>query len=135
MKNMFRNEAVSIEIHVPFKFVRQRKSCRTEIICDDIQKAQESNFNIALVKALTKAWYWNNKIINGSAFSFEEIAYQEEISSTYVGKISRLNYLAPEIVTAIVQGRQPKSLLLTDLMGNFPDIWEEQLLHFKFKEE
>lgn len=133
MSNILEKEEINVRIHVPFRFVRQKRGRLTEIIGDNIQKAQESNFNVTLVKALTKAWYWNNKIISGSASSFEEIAYKEGISSTYVGKIARLNFLAPEIVTAIVQGKQPKHLLLADLMGNFPDIWEEQLLHFKLK--
>jgi hypothetical protein len=34
--------------------------------------------------------------------------------------------LAPDIVEAILDGRQPKGLRLAELLGNRPVVWEEQ---------
>lgn len=120
-----------ITIHVPFEFHKQ-KGRRPQIIQKVPLDQRETNVNITLIKALAKSWYWNSKISNGKAASTEEIAHQENISGSYVAKIMRLNYLAPEIVTAIIDGKQPKTLLLADLMGNFPDMWEDQKKQFGF---
>jgi hypothetical protein len=38
----------------------------------------------------------------------------------------RLALLAPDIVEAILDGRQPKGLRLAELLGNGPVVWEEQ---------
>jgi hypothetical protein len=39
-----------------------------------------------------------------------------------------LTCLAPEIVEAILDGRQPKGLRLAEVLGNGPLGWEEQRL-------
>jgi hypothetical protein len=44
----------------------------------------------------------------------------------------RLTLLAPNIVEAILDGRQPKGLALTDFMEPFPVQWEEQRVRFGF---
>jgi hypothetical protein len=48
----------------------------------------------------------------------------------YVSRILRLTLLAPEIVEAILDGRQPAELQLDDLVEGFPLEWEGQRLHF-----
>ena len=44
----------------------------------------------------------------------------------YVSRAMRLALLAPDIVEAILDGRQPKGLRLAELLGNGPVVWEEQ---------
>jgi hypothetical protein len=48
------------------------------------------------------------------------------VNATYVGRVLRLTLLAPEIVEAILDGRQPTELQLDDLLEAFPLQWEEQ---------
>jgi hypothetical protein len=43
-----------------------------------------------------------------------------------------MTQLAPDIIEAILNGRQPYSLNLTDFMKPFPNGWEEQRQHFGF---
>ena len=38
----------------------------------------------------------------------------------------RSTCLAPDIVEAILDGRQPKGLRLAEMLGNGPFVWEEQ---------
>ena len=62
----------------------------------------------------------------------EEIAAAEKINVSYVGRVLRLTLLAPEIVEAILDGRQPAGLTLTALMPPLAVGWREQteaLLH------
>jgi hypothetical protein len=49
-----------------------------------------------------------------------------------VGRILRLTLLAPDIVEAILGGRQPAQMTLAVLMRRFPVLWSAQrseLLH------
>ena len=57
---------------------------------------------------------------------FAEIAAAEKINESYVGRVLRLTLLAPDIVEAILGGRQPAGLQLDGLMRRFPVGWREQ---------
>ena len=46
--------------------------------------------------------------------------------SSYVGRVLRLTLLAPDVVEAILGGRQPAEMTLAALMRQFSVIWEEQ---------
>ena len=48
------------------------------------------------------------------------------VNATYVSRVLRLTLLAPEIVEAILDGRQPAELQLDDLLEGFPLDWEGQ---------
>ena len=45
---------------------------------------------------------------------------------TYVSRVLRLTLLSPEIVEAILEGRQPAELQLDDLLKGFPLEWAAQ---------
>jgi hypothetical protein len=46
------------------------------------------------------------------------------VHATYVSRVLRLTLLAPDIVEAILDGRQPAELRLEDLLAGFPLEWE-----------
>lgn len=48
------------------------------------------------------------------------------VNATYVSRILRLTLLAPDIVKAILDGRQVAALQLDDLLVGFPLEWERQ---------
>ena len=52
------------------------------------------------------------------------------VNATYVSRVLRLTLLAPEIVEAILDGRQPAGLRLDDLLDAFPLEWERQREHW-----
>jgi hypothetical protein len=52
--------------------------------------------------------------------TIREIANAEKINETYVGCVLRLTLLPPDIVEAILSGRQPAGLQLDGLMKRFP---------------
>ena len=49
----------------------------------------------------------------------EEIAAAENINASYVSRVLRLTLLAPEIIEAILDGRQVASLTVPSLMKPF----------------
>lgn len=78
------------------------------------------------VEALAKAHGWRRRIDSGQAKSITGLAEQEAVTVAYVCRLLPLTCLAPEIVEAILDGRQPKGLRLAELLGNGPLVWEEQ---------
>jgi hypothetical protein len=63
---------------------------------------------------------------SGNYATIREIAAAEKINETYVGRVLRLTLLAPEIVNAILSGRQPDGITLEQLMKQFPIEWRNQ---------
>ena len=58
--------------------------------------------------------------------TLEDLARAKGVNATYVSRVLRLTLLAPEIVEAILDGRQPAELQLDDLLEGFPLDWEGQ---------
>ena len=85
-----------------------------------------------LVRALAKAYYWQNLIDTNRYKSIDDLSRQRNMNASYISRILRLNQLAPQIKKAILDGTQPRQLSLQDMQTPFPDIWDEQLTHFGF---
>jgi hypothetical protein len=79
-----------------------------------------------MIKALGRAFRWRKLLEAGVYVTVEEIAEAEKINTSYVSRILRLTLLAPEIVEAILDGRQPAEITLAGLMRPFPVVWREQ---------
>ena len=62
----------------------------------------------------------------GAVSTVREIAAKEKINGSYVSRVLRLTLLAPAIVEAILDGRQPAEMTLPKLMKPFPVEWGEQ---------
>jgi hypothetical protein len=80
-----------------------------------------------MVKAIARAFRWREMLENGTHATIAEIAAAEKINESYVGRVLRLTLLAPDIVEAILAGRQQAQMTLTVLMRPFPVTWQEQL--------
>jgi hypothetical protein len=84
----------------------------------------------AMVKAIALAFRWRDMLESGEYATIREIASAEKINETYVGRVLRLTLLAPDIVEAILGGRQPARLQLDRLLRRFPVGWREQRATF-----
>jgi hypothetical protein len=60
-----------------------------------------------MVKALARAFRWRRLLENGTHSAIGEIAAAEKINEFYVGRVLRLTLLSPDIIEAILGGRQP----------------------------
>jgi hypothetical protein len=83
----------------------------------------------AMVKALARAFRWR-KMLDEAASAQSELAKAEKVGRTYVSRILRLTPLAPEIVEAILDGREPVDLQLDDLLAGLP---QAETLHWTFR--
>jgi len=83
--------------------------------------------NSPLFHALVRAFHWQSLLDGGHYASVNELAKAQGKNASYVAAVLRLTLLAPDIVEAIVDGRQPPTLQLQPLMRNgVPVAWEEQ---------
>ena len=79
-----------------------------------------------LVKALARAFRWRRMMETGRFDTFNELAAAEKIKSSYVSRLLRLlrllrlTLLPPDIVEAILDGRQPEGMTLPGVMEPFP---------------
>ena len=80
----------------------------------------------ALLKALARGFRWKKMLQEGDYQPLEEIADAENINPSYVSRLLRMTLLSPEIVEAILAGRQPPGLTMATAMKPFPVAWEHQ---------
>jgi hypothetical protein len=80
----------------------------------------------ALLKALARAFRYQKLLDEGRYASISEMAAEEKIERGYLGTLLRLTLLAPEMVEAILNGRQPEGVTLPALLEGVPVGWGEQ---------
>jgi site-specific DNA recombinase len=82
----------------------------------------------ALLKAVARARQWSEDLLMGRAKSVAKIAEREGVSDRYVRRLTRLAFLAPQIVEAIVAGNQPPELTAEVLAERIelPLLWTAQ---------
>lgn len=123
-------------ISIPMAISKKRGNT-TIILSSDDENYQKitmpQNYNEKLVNAFAKAYKWHQMVKNREVSSLNEIAKKEKTDSAYIAKIFRLNYVAPDIIEAILNGEQPEYLKLRDFTHkSIPDLWEEQRQVFGF---
>jgi hypothetical protein len=92
--------------------------------------ARKPSRDETLVKGFVRAHRWRRRIESGQAKSVTDLAEQKGLTDAYVCRLLPLTCLAPDIVEAILDGRQPKGLRLAEMLGNGPLEWEEQRVNW-----
>jgi hypothetical protein len=82
--------------------------------------------NNTLVKALARAFRWRRMLETGRYGTITDLAAAEKINESYVSRVLRLTLLAPDIVEAILDGRQTENVTLPMLMQPFSVEWQVQ---------
>jgi hypothetical protein len=83
----------------------------------------------ALVKALARAFCYQKLLDDGRYASISDMAAVEKIERGYLGTLLRLTPLAPAMVEAILNGRQPEGVTLPTLLKGVPAAWVHQREH------
>ena len=78
------------------------------------------------MKAPARAFRYQRLLDEGHYASISEMAAAERIDRGYLGRIVQLTLLAPDIVEAILDGRQAAELGLPTLTVPFPPEWDAQ---------
>jgi hypothetical protein len=117
----------TVTLHVPFRIVK--RGGRKEMKLPD-GAAQPQKTDNTLVKALARAFRWKRMLESGEFATIAELAEREGIAPSYMTRVLRLTLLAPEIVEAILDGKQGPAVTLTRVFDPFPVEWEQQLMLF-----
>ncbi|MDO9502724.1 hypothetical protein [Falsiroseomonas sp.] len=118
--------AQMLTVRVPLAIRKPRGGRKLMIAPASTTNRRASAADTTLVKALARAFRWRRMMEAGRFSTTNELAAAEKINSSYVSRLLRLTLLAPDIVEAILDGRQPEGMTLPALMAPFPVEWEVQ---------
>jgi hypothetical protein len=116
-----------LTVHIPLTV--RRRGGRKVVIAPDGTEAPviaTGRIDSTLVKALGRAFRWRRMLETGVVSTVGEIATREKINKSYVSRVLRLTLLAPQIVEAILDGRQPPEMTLRAFVEPFPAEWGKQ---------
>ncbi|WP_372624701.1 hypothetical protein [Falsiroseomonas sp.] len=114
----------TLTVRIPLA-VRRRGGAR-KVMAPAGVLAARARVDITLVKALARAFRWRRMLETGHYATVKELAAAEKINSSYVSRVLRLTLLAPDIVEAILDGRQPEGMTLPRLLDGVPARWTKQ---------
>jgi len=119
--------ARTVTVEIPFTI--RKRGGRKQIITPDGTSgwvSPRARIDNTMIKAIARGFRWRKLLETGVYGTIEEIAEGEKINSSYVSRLLRMTLLAPEIVEAILDGRQPAEMTLAALMEPFGVLWAEQ---------
>lgn len=113
----------ALRITAPFRL--QRRGVEAKLVLGD----SSDQLDRTLVKAVAKGLSWFEEM--KARTSMQVIAQREGISQRRVAHLIDLAFLAPDMVTAIIDGKQPTSLTAERLVkaDNRP-LWADQRAYF-----
>lgn len=122
----------SLTVHVPIAFVKRggRKLVITPPGHDEWNPTEPAITDNILLAAIIRAFRYKALLEAGRYATISELAAAEGKSVSYVSHVLRLTLLAPELVEAILDGRQPRTLQLQPLMRGFTMEWGRQVSLF-----
>ncbi len=95
----------------------------SKVIIGDVSSGRNSK----LIKAIARSYLWNDQLINGEVTHFREIGEREIISQvSYISKVMRLRFLAPDIIESILDGTQPEQWTVEKLFAIKETNWKKQ---------
>jgi hypothetical protein len=108
--------------------IRKRQN-RKVITPPDPAVVPQCTPDVRMIKLIGKAFYWQRLIDDGAYASGNELARAMRLEPGYVAEVLRLTLLAPDIVEAILDGRQPRHLhphLIKGRIAHLPREWDRQ---------
>ncbi len=113
----------ALDLEVTFK----RRGVGMKLILSD-DRQQLPMPDPKLIAAVSAGRQWFAQLKDGKARSVTELAEDHGVDRTDIGRLIPLAFLAPDIVEAILQGRQPIELTVSRLkrIGDLPVSWPEQ---------
>ena len=114
----------TVTLHVPYRVVKRGGRKEMQMPKGATQPRKTDN---TLVKALARAFRWKRMLESGEYATIAELAKREGIAPSYMTRVLRLTLLAPDIVEAILDGKQGPEVTLARVLEPFPIEWDGQL--------
>lgn len=126
----------SISIRIPMK-MKRRGGRKLIIVPDGLEKTAPANpeCNMPLAAAVARGHQWNEKFLSGKYRTVSELANKVGVDKSFFTRMMNLALLAPDIIDAIMNGREPDGLTFKDLtVKPLPLSWDEQRRMWGFVE-
>ena len=115
----------TVTLNVPFRVVKRGGRKEMQLPEGAVQPRRTDS---TLVKVLARAFRWKRMLESGEYATVAELAEREGIAPSYITRVLRLTLLAPDIVEAILNGRQGPNVTLKRVLQPFPVEWVAQRL-------
>lgn len=102
------------------------------VIPPNSSEVSSHQLNPSLMKAVARARGWYERVLEGKSSDQRSLTLHAGMTERYIGKVFGCAFLAPDIVEAILEGRQPRDLTFKNLCSNIPLSWIEQRKQFGF---
>jgi hypothetical protein len=118
------NGPTHITVRVPLRIRRRpgRKTVVTPVV-DGLPKHTTTRADPTLLKALARGFWYQRMLDTGKYTTIGEMAAAEKLDRGYLGRLLQLTLLAPDLVEAIVEGRQAEGVTLPALIENASTHW------------
>jgi len=80
----------------------------------------------SLIRAISRARDWVDRIVRGEAVNQRSIAKETGLDERYISRVIPLAFLAPDLTEAILEGKQAGHLSLDSCLGNISEDWNRQ---------
>lgn len=107
--------------------IKRRHTRKLLVPPADSQEAMRAcSFDLPMMRTIGRAFYWQRLLDSGEAADANAIAKRFRLDHGWVCEILQLTRLAPDILVAIAEGRQPRHLNLQAIRRGIPVGWAEQ---------
>ena len=115
----------TFELVIPVTF--KRRGIEMKLVLTDDRKRQPLP-DPKLITAIARAQRWFTEIKDGKFRSVSELAKRHGLDQGDVSRILRLAFLSPDIIEAILEGRQPTEWTAAGLkrIADLPVCWQDQ---------
>ncbi len=122
--NAPRDQLITVTVPIQMK---RRAGRRRIVVTEQVPSRQVARtYSESLALAIARAHHWKGLIDSGKFASLSELATAIGLAVSYAARIYRLTYLAPDIIEAILDGREPEGLSMRVLCKPVPAEWIEQ---------
>ena len=116
------------QVEIPWTV--NRRGGRTEFQLNGALAQAKSQPHEGLVTAVVRAFEWKEDLMVERVSTVKAVAQREGLARSYVMRILRLSFLAPDLIEAILNGQQPAELTLEPFCHPIPLEWTLQWKFF-----
>lgn len=113
----------TVTLHIPYRVVK--RGGKKEMQMPE-GATQSQRTDSTLVKALARAFRWKRMLESGEYATIAELAEREGIAPSYMTRVLRLTLLSPDIVEAILDGKQGPEVTLARVLEPLSLEWAAQ---------
>lgn len=124
---MLSPDGATLTVRVPMEF--QRRGGRKVILAPPAGEPispPQPRYDRGLIKAVVRAYRWARTLESRQVRTIKELAERDRVTDAYVCRLLPLTCLAPDIVEAVLSGKQPSGAGTVWLSRDIPFNWTEQ---------